>query len=782
VLISIKANQHSRIEVLLVIALYLIFDLLIPYTSPYALMMTTVCWILIPTLIAIRSSAGLRNRYVALIILLEISFIWLAGRFTREGNVSGDASEAVSFGAFIGIGPTSVNNYFTTILLANLLLAIFIVFLQTKISKTQNVVEQRKTINGIVLRPQSKALEVLLVFVLIFLTSPYFEGIVPNLRLLTTATDFDSQQIHAWYDYASRGFVPMKDFWFPYNGMIFLQDGLLGYFAIWFILILVGVSLYRFVLLNSNYPVSLSLLALIMVLSINYPVISVRYFFPFVALLLACLGMSQKRFSVIYFLPLAISLWMSPEIAVVVYLLFIIALAINFIHISNIDRSVKSTIKPLMLVTASLVSEAIYLATNKSLSNLVLFLSKPNETIQYGFSPLQGLRFEPSRDISQNFRVALFFVVILLFAVSTANVVRLLITKRPVTNEIYIFMAGCFSISLLQKELVRGGLTLWIAVLLVLSTVGILKLMTESNFDNSQKRIIAHSVLQIKTYVVVGVFLLIFSTPVLAGSFTQIARSPQQVKFLVKEFSNGNLGDIFLNSNWNSSNANLAKTLQATLGIETIKLIKNDFFILGDRPDIYRALSQKPYWLMSQYNMSPIREQKKIILEIENRNPSFLIVDKRAEALSFDGIASPVRLYAIYQFLTPKFQLYRSYDSFDLLIAKNNGLVDYEYWNGLLGSTIDLGSLPLAATKPRNCQLEKQECGDFLRIEPRLGQVQEVPVICGGRRYTLRFNSIPQGESGWISLNRLWFWDSKCSVILSSNVVEVKGLLGSYLY
>ncbi len=108
--------------------------------------------------------------------------------------------------------------------------------------------------------------------------------------------------------------------------------------------------------------------------------------------------------------------------------------------------------------------------------------------------------------------------------------------------------------------------------------------------------------------------------------------------------------------------------------------------------------------------------------------------------------------------------------------------MDYEYWNGLLGSTIDLGSLPLAATKPMNCQLENQECGDFLKIGPRISQVQEVPVICRDTRYTLRFNSIPQGESGWISLNRLWFWDSECSAVLSSNVVEFKGLLGNYLY
>jgi len=780
--IRIKPFPHPRVEVLLVIALYLIFDLLIPYTSPYALMMTTVCWILIPTLIAIRLSAGLRNRYVALIILIEISIIWLASRLTREGNVSGDASEAVSFGAFIGIGPTSVNNFFATILLANLLMAILIVFLQTKTFRIQNLAAQKKTNKKIVLRPQSKALEALLLIILVFLTSPYFEGIVPNLRLLTTAPDFDSQQIHAWYDYASRGFVPMKDFWFPYNGMIFLQDGLLGYFSVWFCLILVGVSLYRFVLLNSNYPVSLFLLTLIMVLSVNYPAISVRYFFPFVALLLACLGISHKRFSVMYFLPLAISLWMSPEIAVVVYLLFIIALAVNFTHMSNIEISVKSTIKPLMLVTASLVFEVIYLATNKSLSNLVLFLSKPNETIQYGFSPLQGLRFEPSRDINQNFRVVLFFVVILLFVVSIANVLRLLITKSPITDEIYIFMAGCFSISILQKELVRGGLTLWIAALLVLSTVGILKLKTESDFDDSRNKGIANSILQIKTYVVVGLLLLIFSTPVLAGSFTQVARTPQQVKFLVKEFSNGNLGDIFLNSNWNASRANLMKTLEATLGIETIKLIKDDFFILGDRPDIYRALNEKPYWLMSQYNMSPIREQRKVILEIMERNPGYLIVDKRAEALTFDGIASPIRLYPIYQFLTPKFQLYRSYDSFDLLVAKNNGLIDYEYWNGLLGSTIDLGSLPSAATKPKNCQLENLGCGDFIRIEPRASQVQEVPVICGDRQYTVRFNSIPQGESGWISLNRLWFWDYNCSVVPTSNVFEFKGLLGNYLY
>jgi hypothetical protein len=211
-------------------------------------------------------------------------------------------------------------------------------------------------------------------------------------------------------------------------------------------------------------------------------------------------------------------------------------------------------------------------------------------------------------------------------------------------------------------------------------------------------------------------------------------------------------------------------------------LIRDDFFILGDRPDFYRALNKVPYWLMSQYNSSPIREQKKLISQIKERNPSYVIVDKRPEAITFDGIANSVRLYKIYQFLIPRFELYRSFENFDLLVEKQATSINFEYWNELLGRTVNLGSLPLAATEPQECHTNLRKCGEFLRIGPTKDGTQKIDVTCRNTSYTVLFNSIPSGSHGWISLDRLWFWEAQCTVLQSPNTTRFKGEIGGYLY
>jgi hypothetical protein len=774
--------QTYQIEILVGVMLYLGFDLLIPYTSSYALMMTTACWVFIPVAIALRSSLGTSYQYFALILLLELVIIWTASRVTRAGSTSGDASEAVSYGTFIGIGPSSASEYFYLIVFGSLLFSALIFFFLNKFTGARKMYSTEANLVDVSGKTRSKPLEIVSLFFLVLLTCPYFEGILPNLKLFTTSPDFDSQQIHAWFDYASRGFVPMKDFWFPYNGMIHIQDGLIGYLSIWLILIVVGLILYKFVLLNSNRFTSSLLLLLTMILASNYPVITARYFFPFASLLLACYGLSQKKFSYIHYAPLSASLWMSPEVAIVVYFLFIVSVGVHLIISKGTLIPLNHIFKACAAVTISLLIEIFMLASNKSLFNLVTFLSKPSETIQYGFSPIQGIRFNLSRDLNQNFRMMIFLLVIMVFVISTANMIRLLINRIPITNEIYLFMVGIFSMTLLQKEIVRGGPTLWITALLVLSTVGILARDIPSTFSDLEDKSFKDIITRTKIYSVVGISLLMFATPVLAGTFTQVARSPQQVKYLAKEFTSGALSDIYSHSDWRTANANLKNGLYSVLGVDTANLIEDNFFILGDRPDMYRALSSKPYWLISQYNMSPIREQNKVIDEIVKRKPRYLVVDKRPEALSFDGVASSIRLYKIYQFLIPRYELYKSYATFDLMVAKEGSSNSFEYWNVLLGNSLDLGSIPAAATEPEVCDSNTLKCGTFIKLSQPNTQLQNLTVTCRKTDYVVNFNPITRGREGWISLDRLWFWGDNCSVDLALNPNKFRGQLGSYLY
>jgi len=730
-------------------------------------------------------------RLTCSIYILMLSLILTAAKTLPKINLPGDAREAVSYGSFSGVGPSRTSILFALLTLIGATIGLIQFLIESRFLRTEIKVSHQPTFS---LRSPSEThslnhSKLFLRFFVILVTCPFFEGVLPSLRKVSTGIDFDSQQISAWFDFAAQGKTPMKDFWFPYNGMMIFQDGLLGYILIWLSLMTTGFMLISLQHINNMYKERFLFFIMVMILMSNYQVIAVRYFFPLVALLYLIHQWRIQAFSPLRSVPFAMSIWMSPEVSAFLFVFFLFAWAVITYKLWSLRcKHLLLMVQTVFIVSVSLIIQTLTLIRRGALENTLQLLLKPLESIQLGFSPILGLNFELSVDKTQIFRMAIYSTVLILWAHSISRFLSNYKSQKidHISRSLQLLLVSSFGMTLLQKEMVRGGLTLWIASILTLSLAVLIPelLFPKLNYVKSIIfRNFKFSLDLLKLQILTGFALLAFATPVAAGSSTQVFRSPQQFKFLLTQMYSTDISQVFLHSNWSLAGEEIRKNIENEIGIRYAKTVQNDFFVLGDRPDFYRGLSENPYWIMSTYNMSPIREQKRILNEISLRNPTYVIVDKRQQALTFDGISTQVRLYSLYQYLIPRYTPLAQFDSIDILKLSTSG-PNLRYWSNLLGTDVNLGYLPSAATVPvEGCDSDvNARCGLFLKVTPKLEGDFQVRATCPKSEFTISFMKKSSAEPNWISLDRLWFWSDECSVNLPNGFSLTKLKRGQYLY
>jgi hypothetical protein len=248
-------------------------------------------------------------------------FLYLIGILFPINSRIGNSDRALGFANFGGISPDSPKLILGCILLYIFSLASLLFFLK---NTNMESVSSSFTENRVFFSINKK--RKFLIYVFVFLVSmPSFESIIPNLLSPLTGQDFDSQQIFAWYEFKSRGFVEMKDFWFPYGGLIHVQDGLLGTISLWLICSFSIIFLISIAVLDSKIKIDIAILITsISILILHYPVVVARYFFPILALMICLKNLKfVNYYGLSSYLPLFLSFWLSPEISLLIFLLFI---------------------------------------------------------------------------------------------------------------------------------------------------------------------------------------------------------------------------------------------------------------------------------------------------------------------------------------------------------------------------------------------------------------------------------------------------------------------------
>lgn len=750
---------------------YLMFDYFIDYSSPYALIFASVLWLIIPILLSIYFSSVISHLDFITLSFLTVIFLYIMGIIFPINARIGDSDKALGFGNFGGISPSSPKLILVCIFFY--IFALTISFIYLKRGKIE-LNSRSFTENQIYFLLNNKRR--FLIYIVVFLiTIPSFEAIIPNILSPLTGQDFDSQQIFAWYEFKSRGFVEMRDFWFPYGGLIHVQEGLLGSISLWIICSLSIIFLISIALIDSKIKIEVAILITnASILILHYPVIVARYFFPIISLVMCLKNLRIVNFSYfLYFLPLFLSFWLSPEISLLIFLLFIFSsFVIVFLnHINN--RSSKYLILPILVVTFIYIVRIIELGTRNQLNATIYLLLNPTESIQYSYTPTLSLDFNVYAN-SLDFIRQLIFITFIIVSVYALLKLYTNIKNSPVS----MILVQCMSVILfgyfvLQRDLIRGGIVLWISAILILSLFMILIINLETNaLKNSNI---------IRVFLSIGLCCTLFATPFGISTFSKFLYSGQQLKYLINSIKfDYSFSSLLFHSNWNTENDSFKSNYDDILGLESTTLSNNDFYVLGDMPDLYRAFNKDPYWIVSIYNLSPLVDQERVLSQIKFRNPNFVILDKRQTSLVFDQVPSHLRIPLIYDYVINNYKLFKEFDYFDILqITSESNAIDYSYWSNILGKDIDLKGLLYSTSIPEECDITKfqNECDPYLKFEfERMNPFQKsdkVSIFCGTTNHSIEFLIPKRRDVSYLNVKRFWFWDSTCELAKTSNSAEV---------
>jgi hypothetical protein len=189
-----------------------------------------------------------------------------------------------------------------------------------------------------------------------------------------------------------------------------------------------------------------------------------------------------------------------------------------------------------------------------------------------------------------------------------------------------------------------------------------------------------------------------------------------------------------------------------------------EIFSLTDDPVLYILSGESPVYQANLYNASPIYEQQRMVRWLKSENPEFLSLD--ASNVSFDALPLAVRCPLIFEYVIGRYVPAHVVGSIEILRRRRpEEVIPLPYWRDKLGSTHDLGHLPEVSSFGRfsPCPSRgKSECVDFLEVH-LTGQGEGtqnlvIPMEVEGLPFAIRMQTKPSQGIYYILLDRIWFW------------------------
>ena len=190
---------------------------------------------------------------------------------------------------------------------------------------------------------------------------------------------------------------------------------------------------------------------------------------------------------------------------------------------------------------------------------------------------------------------------------------------------------------------------------------------------------------------------------------------------------------------------------------------------LGDEPVVYVALGLKPPYYITLYNTAPLAAQRRMTAWLATARPEWVVW--RPSLRTFDDVPHVVRLPVLFAAVVHGYALAETVGDFDILRRRqpDQGL-DVEYWRRRIGSEVDLAALPafsrLADAPP--CTGDER-CVPVLHVrvaQPLAGHTTVVPLQVAGRDFRVAFREQEGRQDYFIHASRLWFWRSSRALTL----------------
>jgi hypothetical protein len=181
-------------------------------------------------------------------------------------------------------------------------------------------------------------------------------------------------------------------------------------------------------------------------------------------------------------------------------------------------------------------------------------------------------------------------------------------------------------------------------------------------------------------------------------------------------------------------------------------------FALTDDPIVY-VFTRQEMWLANLYNGSPVYEQRRVVAQLEQTTPDYVVVDRTR--LSFDEVPLAVRLPEVLAYVIGRYVPDEPIPPYTVLRRRaSSEPIAAQFWVEVLGQTLDLGYVPAAlASEGRQPCHAGADCDDVLIVKVEGGRPTGAALVeLGGPGFTVAvsFQLTSQRREYAVPLSRLW--------------------------
>jgi len=606
----------------------------------------------------------------------------------------------------------------------------------------------------------------LLILLLIYaiLNFPYFNFLLEGSGMIMHADNYDAQNLVTWQYLKHLGFIPMKDFWYPYGGffyssLAFPPEALLSWIHN---IVLFGVLAFS-VCKNLNYRKIRIYLIILSVWLLQLITGGTHRYFLGLSIVLffaACIKIVNPAVFFLLGLYAGYAFFMEPVQLLYAAPACLLLLAISFIL--QKQRAVKASLVRgyfISFITLTVVIGVyVYiLALQGALAEYLKFYMNLDLLGIYGMS--SAMQAYHSLSLLGVYWWLTF--TLLIFSLHTL----FSRPKKDLKFEDFLPLGiALLNIMIFQKCLLRpfnNSQGMGVAI------IGFLFLIAQSDL----RGFFRNSFIRYSTAFVVGISIIMIvkiNNPLVAN-LGAYAKRPLTIRKDVMAVFAGTERWAVVKKNYFSQDAFQVNGVNGKEFRDSVlKKInfekKDDLFVLGDDSYLYILFQQLAPFYITLYNQSILYSQQNTVDWLTTHNPGYVLWKKSFEKA--DGVPNIVRAPLIYEKVINNYKYSDKVGSFLILRRSDSGTpVDLDFWREQLGDILDLGFIPSQSNPERF--IGKKEgaisTGTFLTVlvdNPMHGRSRDVALIIKNKQYTVHFLEYKDKKTYRIHLERLWFWEA----------------------
>jgi len=570
--------------------------------------------------------------------------------------------------------------------------------------------------------------------------------------------DSDSQTVFTWQFLVYHGALPWRDFWFPYGGFADRMAPVYPYFIYEYAnqLLLMAVLVWSALKIFANrWGPLLGICAVYLVLGAAHVVsflASERYLLCLSVLVLC--AVAAREASLKYFLIFGIwcSYVVTQEASQLAYavpgsiVLLAVALAGTGVKAERI-RLFRAIAAGALAALGGILVYFVFLYSRSQLGGWIAFMTTLNDSAAYsaGRAPLAAW-FSDQGNLISTFLIAL----IVLLASGVLH-----LTGRKTLPNVYSFLPlsiGVLGWFLLQKEVMRSGIITQILPIPILGLI-ILVLQVRDRMENCRPTVALNFVLAF----IFGCFVMDQRlADSLRSRLMQSERLPSHISaaFFHSAGWAQTAADYFSPDNLRFGDITGAE-LRGQLSSAASVGFDDTIYVLGNNSEIYALFGKTPPYSIYLYNMSPIDLQLRTISWLQQKRAKYVFWDFVHN--DFDGVPNEVRLPLLFDYIVEHYKPLGANSRYRILKRMDDGEKPaLDFWFSVLGSAIDLGSIPAASDLTGNTPGGEHGIGLVVTIPQPVNDTKaRVTLALNGQLYTILFTEKRRRSTYLIRLDRI---------------------------